>query len=53
MKEVDRYSPVKDLTNALQEMAGRVRAEFVVDEQKTQTFIAAREEREKKSAIRN
>lgn len=36
---------VEQLTSAIREMASRVSAEFVVDDQKTQNFIAANEQR--------
>jgi hypothetical protein len=43
---------IEQLTSAIREMASRVSAEFVLDDQKTQNFIAASEQREqaKKSA---
>jgi hypothetical protein len=42
---------VEQLTSAIRGMASRVNAEFVVDEQKKQNFIAASEQRDlKKSA---
>lgn len=36
---------VEELTTAIREMASRVSAEFVLDQQKAQNFIAASEQR--------
>jgi spore germination cell wall hydrolase CwlJ-like protein len=41
---------VEELTAAIKEMANRVTVQFVQDEQKTRTFIAARKERERRRA---
>jgi hypothetical protein len=41
----DRPPQVEQLTSAIREMASRVSAEFVQDDQKTQNFIAAGEQR--------
>jgi hypothetical protein len=39
---------VEELTSAIKDMASRVTVQFVQDEQKTQTFIAACAERERR-----
>jgi hypothetical protein len=38
---------LEQLTSAISEMASRVNAQFVVDAKKTQTFVAAGEQRDK------
>ena len=38
---------LEQLTSAIREMASRVNAQFVVDDQKTQNFVAAGEQRDK------
>jgi hypothetical protein len=38
---------LEQLTSAIREMASRVNAQFVVDDKKTQNFIAAGEQRDK------
>ena len=38
---------LEQLTSAIRAMASRVNAQFVVDDQKTQSFIAAGEERDR------
>jgi hypothetical protein len=38
---------LEQLTSAIREMASRVNAQFVVDDQKTQNFIAAGEQRDR------
>jgi hypothetical protein len=38
---------LEQLTSAIREMASRVNAQFVVDDKKTQNFVAAGEHREK------
>jgi hypothetical protein len=38
---------LEQLTSAIREMASRVNAQFVVDDQKTQNFIAAAEQRDR------
>lgn len=39
---------VEQLTSAIREMASRVSAEFILDDQKAQNFIAAGEQREQR-----
>jgi hypothetical protein len=46
-KERSQGEEVEQLTSAIREMASRVNAQFVVDEQKTQNFIIAGEKRDK------
>jgi len=43
---------VEELTSAIREMASRVSAQFVLNEQKTQNFIAASEQREQAKNIK-
>lgn len=43
---------VEELTSAIREMANRVKANFIQDDQKIQNFIAACAEREKLSSAR-
>jgi hypothetical protein len=38
---------LEQLTSAIREMASRVNAQFVVDDKKTQNFVAAGEQRDK------
>lgn len=38
---------LEQLTSAIREMASRVNAQFVIDDKKTQNFVAAGEQREK------
>jgi hypothetical protein len=38
---------LEQLTSAIREMASRVNAQFVVDDRKTQTFVAASEQRDR------
>ncbi|WP_271520387.1 MULTISPECIES: hypothetical protein [unclassified Bradyrhizobium] len=38
---------LEQLTSAIREMASRVNAQFVVDDTKTQNFLAAGEQRDK------
>jgi hypothetical protein len=38
---------LEQLTSAIREMASRVNAQFVVDDQKTQNFVAAGEQRDR------
>jgi hypothetical protein len=40
---------VEELTTSIREMASRVSAEFVLDQQKAQNFIAAGEQRSRSS----
>jgi hypothetical protein len=51
----ERRSPqeVEELTTAIREMASRVSAEFVLDQEKAQNFIAASEQRNRGSAHRS
>ncbi len=49
MPGADRERPpreVEELTSAIQEMASRVGAQFVLDDRKAQNFIAASEQRQ-------
>jgi hypothetical protein len=41
---------VEELTTSIREMASRVSAEFVLDKQKAQSFIAAGEQRDRASS---
>jgi hypothetical protein len=43
---------VEELTSAIREMASRVSAQFVLNDQKTQNFIAASEQREQAKNIK-
>lgn len=45
---VQQPQQVEELTSAIRDMANRVTVQFVQDDQKTQTFIAARAERERR-----
>jgi hypothetical protein len=42
---------LEQLTSAIREMASRVNAQFVVDDKKTQNFVAAGEQRDRAKKI--
>jgi hypothetical protein len=46
-EEKNQSGELEQLKSAIREMASRVNAQFVVDDRKTQNFVAAVEQREK------